>query len=99
MRCPDSTRARLARAAAGGAALSEYSESELWEYIESLWRHRSPSKPGFRARELMTGARGDFDPARAANVAAAVLTAAGVALEESGHLTPDDLAQFVRLIT
>jgi hypothetical protein len=60
MRCPDSTRARLARAAAGGAALSEYSESELWEYIESLWRHRSPSKPGFRARELMTGARGDF---------------------------------------
>ena len=80
----DETARRTLRAVRDGQPCSE---SELWNAILYLWRRRRVDHA-----PLMTGDDGRFDPQRAANVVAAVLTRRGVPLQRDGALAPDDLA-------
>lgn len=89
---------------AGGALRGppeRYSASELWAYIESLWRDRSDDAPGALALRLMTGRGDTFDRDRARDVVCAVLVNHGgdrAGLSDTAPLLPRHLLSFINAI-
>ena len=93
---PSQTHARISSRVQRGGSWSEYSAGELWAVV----RHRCADRRNRRRANSvysMMETMGDFDPQKAADVVAAVLTREKLALREDGVLTNADLAAFLQL--
>lgn len=91
------THARISRHVQRGGSIADYSAGELWAVVRHRCADRHNRRYAHRAYSMMETLTGDFDPQRATDVIAAVLTRDKRSLREDGSLSRDDLAAFLQL--